>query len=129
MRLGRGNEKVSCAIIEGIWLWGCCWKGTLTTRLLTIGGFVLELSRKLAKISAKGWRSLVSKGSALEDDSIGKIGLVSTKSNSTSSLISFFRLTNSCRRNIPYSSCCLPLQCMQLNWWLVNQAYNFVVSS
>ena len=43
--------------------------------LLTTGGFEAVLSRKMAKISAKGWIPLVSKGCALEDDSVGKHGL------------------------------------------------------
>ena len=55
--------------------------------LLTIGVFGPKLARKLAKISAKGWRPLVSKGSALEEEPVGKLGLASSKGNSTSSSI------------------------------------------
>ena len=114
-RLGRGNEKVGCAITGGIRFWGCYWKGTLGTRLLTTGGFGVVLSRKLAKISVKGWRPLVSIGFPLKDDYVGKIGLASSKGNSTYSSISLFKLINSCGRNRPYPSRYLPLWCMELN--------------
>ena len=84
MRLRRGNGKVGCAITRGIWLWGCYWKGMLATGLFTMGGFGPELVRKLAKISTKGWRTLESNDSSLEDDPIGKSGLASLNGNSTS---------------------------------------------
>ena len=126
-RLGRGNGKLGCAIIGSIRLWGCCYKGTLGLGLLTTSGFGVVLSRKLAKILAKGWRPLVSIGFSLEDDSIGKIGLASSNGNSTSPSISSFKLTDSLGRNLPCSSHHLYLRCMQLNWWLVNQVHNFAV--
>ena len=121
-RLGRGNGKVGCAITGGIIFWGCYWKGTLSTRLLTTGGFKVVLSRKLAKISEKGWRPLVSTGFAIEDNSVGKIGLASSKGNLafSSSSIYLFKLIDSCGGNLQYPSHCLHLQCMQLNsshWW------------
>ena len=84
-------------------------------RLLKIGGFGIELSRKLANILAKGWRPLISKDSTLEEDFVGKSRIVSSKENSTSSILSF-KLIESRERNMSYYSLCLPLWCIQLNF-------------
>ena len=120
-RLVRGNGKLGCAMTGGIRFWGCYWKGMLGTGWLTMGGFRVVLSRKLANTSVKGWRLDISIGSALDDDTMGKKGLASSKGNSTSSSsTSLFKLTDPCGRNLPCSSHHLPLRCMQLNfshWW------------
>ena len=120
-RLGSGNGKVGCAMTGGNGFWGYYWKGTLGTRWLTNGGFRVVLWRKLANTLVKGWRPDISISSALYDDVVGKIGLESSKCNSTSSSsISLFKLIDSHGINLPYSSWCLPLWSTQLNssyWW------------